>query len=176
MGGDLIFDSREGEGTRVSLTLPQLHGTVEEQTVAVSQPAPPEGESGRGRRVLVVEDDAFSRYGLKSLLESEGYVVVEAGSLADAEDAVRRFPPDVLILDITLPDGDGAEWLRLWTKREGRLSFPVIVLTGITANEDTRRIEQSGVSAVLQKPVNVGLLFQVLRKIQSSREPVAGSR
>lgn len=176
MGGDLIFDSREGEGTRVSLTLPQLHGTVEEQTVAVSQPAPPEGESGRGRRVLVVEDDAFSRYGLKSLLESEGYVVVEAGSLADAEDAVRRFPPDVLILDITLPDGDGAEWLRLWTKREGRLSFPVIVLTGITADEDTRRIEQSGVSAVLQKPVNVGLLFQVLRKIQSSREPVAGSR
>jgi CheY-like chemotaxis protein len=176
MGGDLIFDSREGEGTRVSLTLPQLHGTVEEQTVAVSQSAPPEGESGRGRRVLVVEDDAFSRYGLKSLLESEGYVVVEAGSLADAEDAVRRFPPDVLILDITLPDGDGAEWLRLWTKREGRLSFPVIVLTGITADEDTRRIEQSGVSAVLQKPVNVGLLFQVLRKSQSSREPVAGSR
>jgi CheY-like chemotaxis protein len=70
----------------------------------------------------------------------------------------------VLILDITLPDGDGAEWLRLLAKREGRVPFPVIALTGITADEDTRRIEQSGVFAVLQKPVNVGLLFQALRE------------
>jgi DNA-binding response OmpR family regulator len=176
MGGDLIFVSREGEGTRVSLTLPQLHGVVEEPSVPIPHPAPAEGESGRGRRVLVVEDDASSRYGLKSLLESEGYEVVEASALAEAEDVVRRSPPDVVILDITLPDGDGAEWLRLKTKREGRVPFPVIALTGVTADEDTRRIEQSGVAAVLQKPVNVGLLFQALRNSQSSREPVAGSR
>jgi CheY-like chemotaxis protein len=53
--------------------------------------------------------------------------------------------------------------------------FPVIALTGITADEDTRRIEQSGVAAVLQKPVNVALLFEALRK-GLSRETVAGSR
>jgi CheY-like chemotaxis protein len=175
MGGDLIFVSREGEGTRVSLTLPELHGIVEEPSAGAAQPAFAEGESGRGWRVLVVEDDASSRYGLKSLLESEGYEVLEASALAEAEDVVRRSPPDVLILDITLPDGDGAEWLRLKKKREGGVPFPVIALTGITADEDTRRIEQSGVSAVLQKPVNVGLLFQALRK-GLSREPVAGSR
>jgi len=166
MGGDLIFDSREGEGTRVSFTLPQLEGILEVSAVAAAPPAPAGGRSGRGRRILVVEDDAFSRYGLKSLLESEGYEVEEAGDLAGAEDAARRAPPDVVILDITLPDGDGAEWLRLWTKREGRVPFPVIALTGITADEDRRRIEQSGVAAVLQKPVNVGLLFEALRNCQ----------
>jgi CheY-like chemotaxis protein len=166
MGGDLIFDSREGEGTRVSFTLPQLEGILDASAVAAAPPAPAEGRSGMGRRILVVEDDAFSRYGLKSLLESEGYEVEEAGDLAEAEDAARRAPPDVVILDITLPDGDGAEWLRLWTKREGRVPFPVIALTGITADEDRRRIEQSGVAAVLQKPVNVGLLFEALRNCQ----------
>jgi DNA-binding response OmpR family regulator len=77
-------------------------------------------------------------------------------------------PPDVLILDITLPDGDGAEWLRLMTKREGRVPFPVIVLTGITADEDTRRIEQSGVCAVLQKPVNVATLLTALRDCRAT--------
>ena len=164
MGGDLIFVSREGEGTRVSLTLPQLHGDVEEPSAATPHPAFVEGKSGRGRRILVVEDDASSRYGLKSLLESEGYDVGEASTLAEAEDAIRRFPPDVLILDITLPDGDGAEWLSLRRKRGGDTAFPVVALTGITADEDTRRIEQSGVVAVLQKPVNVGLLFQVLQR------------
>ncbi|HEY6064904.1 MAG TPA: response regulator, partial [Thermoanaerobaculia bacterium] len=173
MGGDLIFDSREGSGTRVSFTLPQLHDVPREAETAPETPGPaPGGEFGKGRRVLVVEDDASSRYGLKSLLESEGFEVVEASDLADADAFSRDAPPDVLILDITLPDGDGAEWLRLRTKREGRVAFPVIALTGVTADEDTRRIEQSGVFAVLQKPVNVGLLFQALRDCLAVREPV----
>jgi two-component system, sensor histidine kinase len=178
MGGDLIFDSREGYGTRVSFTLPQLHGMPEDSAGGISEtPAPmPEGEIGKGRRVLVVEDDAASRYGLKSLLESERFEVLEAASLAEAEETARNRPPDVIILDITLPDGDGAEWLRLLAKKEGRVPFPVIALTGVTADEDTRRIEQSGVCAALQKPVNVALLFQALSNCLSVREPVAGSR
>jgi CheY-like chemotaxis protein/two-component sensor histidine kinase len=163
MGGDLIFDSREGKGTRVAFTLPQLEATEEMPAPAAPLVASDPGESGKGRRILVVEDDAFSRYGLKSLLESEGYEVTEAGALAEAEASALRLPPDVMILDITLPDGDGAEWLQLVAKRDGKVSFPVIVLTGITADEDTRRIERAGVFAILQKPVNVGLLFQALR-------------
>ena len=164
MGGDLIFVSREGEGTRVSLTLPELQGVVEEPYSATPPPPFVEGESGRGRRILVVEDDASSRYGLKSLLESEGYEVREASTLAEAEAEIRSSAPDVLVLDITLPDGDGAEWLSLRRKRGGEAAFPVVALTGITADEDTRRIEQSGVVAVLQKPVNVALLFQLLQR------------
>lgn len=169
MGGDLIFDSREGLGTRVSFTLPQLHDVLEERPVVAAGPGVPlERRSGKGHRVLVVEDDPSSRYGLKSLLESEGYEVAEAAALSEAEESVRRMPPDVLILDITLPDGDGAEWLRLMTKREGRVPFPVIVLTGIAADEDTRRIEQAGVCAILQKPVNVAMLLQALRDCRAS--------
>jgi CheY-like chemotaxis protein len=167
MGGDLIFDSREGYGTRVSFTLPQLQEVADEtESAAESSPAL-EGKIAKGRRVLVVEDDASSRYGLKSLLESEGFEVTEASALAEAEESARSAPPDILILDITLPDGDGAEWLRLLAKKEGRVPFPVIALTGVTADEDTRRIEQSGVYAVLQKPVNVALLFQALRDASS---------
>lgn len=176
MGGDLIFDSREGKGTRVTFTLPQLETAEVTPAPAVPTVAAELGQSGKGRRVLVVEDDAFSRYGLKSLLESEGYEVTEAGTLAEAEDSARRLPPDIAILDITLPDGDGAEWLQLVAKRDGKVAFPVIVLTGITADEDTRRIERSGVFSILQKPVNVGLLFEALRACQAAREPVVGSR
>ncbi|MDQ5856760.1 MAG: response regulator [Acidobacteriota bacterium] len=176
MGGDLIFDSREGRGTRVAFTLPQLEATEETPPADAPTIASEPGESGKGRRILVIEDDAFSRYGLKSLLESEGYEVTEAGTLADAEESARRLPPDVVILDITLPDGDGAEWLQLVEKRDGKVPFPVIVLTGITADEDTRRIEKAGVFSILQKPVNVGHLFQALTNCQASRQPVVGGR
>jgi len=167
MKADLLFDSREGVGTRASFTLPQL---PELEAAPVPEPwrkkEAPEGldAAGKARRIMVVEDDEFSRYGLKSLLESEGYEVTEAATLAETEIVVGKKRPDVLILDITLPDGDGAEWLKRTRKRSGDLSFPVIALTGVTADEDRRRIEQAGVSAVLHKPVNVSLLFGALKE------------
>jgi signal transduction histidine kinase len=180
MGGDLLFDSREGKGTRVAFTLPELPEPLEPSAGGAqrwSRGATPEGldPAGRSRRVLIVEDDASSRYGLKSLLESEGYRVEEAGSLAEAESLAERLRPDVVVLDITLPDGDGAEWLRLRQKK-ARLEFPVIALTGVTADEDRRRIEQSGVGAVLSKPVNVNLLFEALRDCLASKTNEAGKR
>jgi len=177
MGGDLIFDSREGRGTRVSFTLPQLQVVTEERGLSPEASHAPEAArldaNGRPHHVLIVEDDVSSRYGLRSLLESEEYEVSEASTLGEAEESARRRRPDIVILDITLPDGDGAEWLRQLSKREGRAPFPVIALTGITADEDTRRIERSGVRAILQKPVNVSLLFQALRDCLAAASEVS---
>jgi two-component system, sensor histidine kinase len=167
MGGDLLLDSREGEGTRVSFTLPNLNEPDTAQTSLAGGSAA-EGFAerdalARRRRVLIVEDDASSRYGLKSLLESEGYRVLEAASLAQADDILLRQRPDAVVMDITLPDGDGAEWVRLHQKK-GAFPFPVIALTGVTADEDVQRIEQSRVRAVLQKPVNIPLLLKALQE------------
>jgi CheY-like chemotaxis protein len=170
MGGDLLLDSREGEGTRVSFTLPNLEEPAELAAAPARDARPETGpagldSSGRARRILVVEDDSASRYGLRSLLESEGYAVVEAASLAQADEIIRNEAPDIAIVDITLPDGDGAEWVKL-QRRKGLVSFPVIALTGMTADQDRRRIEHSGVCAVLQKPVDIPLLWKALRDCQ----------
>jgi CheY-like chemotaxis protein len=179
MGGDLLLDSREGRGTRISFTLPLLS-----EPPAASIPPPerwtgggvPSGldASGRPRRVLIVEDDTASRYGLKALLDSEGYEVIEAGSLAEASRELDVRKPDIVVLDITLPDGDGADWLR---DRQGRRTrLPVIALTGVTADQDRRRIEEAGVVAVLHKPVNVSLLFEALQSsIVTLRAEAQGS-
>jgi len=168
MGGDLLFDSREGVGTRVSFTLPQLPDVGESAAAPIDRvalaPVVLGGPGDKPRRIMIVEDDEASRYGLKSLLESEGYAVVEAASLAEAEQKSLQESPEVAILDITLPDGDGAEWLRLTRKRHGEIPYPVIVLTGVSADEDRRRIEHAGVFAVLSKPVNVNLLFDALKE------------
>ena len=166
MGGDLLFDSREGHGTRVSFTLPQLPGTDNDQPSGErwksgSEPAGV-APSGHPRKVLIVEDDGSSRYGLKSLLESEGYQVFEASDLAQAVERIAADAPEVVVLDITLPDGDGAAWLTA-LREKGAVTFPVIALTGVTADEDRRRIERAGVCAVLHKPVNVHMLFESLR-------------
>jgi signal transduction histidine kinase len=171
MGGDLLFDSREGVGTRVSFTLPLLLDSADPGAVHTrwKSGSMPSGisPSGHPRKVLIVEDDGASRYGLKSLLETEGYEVSEAGDLAQAGQRIAADRPEIVLLDITLPDGDGASWLSSLRER-GLVSFPVIALTGVTADEDRRRIERSGVRAVLPKPVNVPLLFETLRECVQS--------
>ncbi len=166
MGGDLFLESREGDGTRLSFTLPDLPAVPETERPAEPASRNESRAAARKPTVLIVEDDHASRYGLAALLASEAYEVREAGSLKEAEAILATVRPEALILDITLPDGDGAVWLRDRLDRTPDFS-PVIALTGVTADEDTRRIESAGVRKVLTKPVNVVLLLSSLRELLS---------
>jgi len=170
MGGDLILESQEGQGTRVGFTLPELpiadtaERPREDESPQNGTAATPDGERVR---VLIVEDDESSRYGLTALLQSEGYDVAGSPDLKRAETALARGRHDVIILDITLPDGDGAEWLSQRMSQTPPLP-PVIALTGVTADEDTERIQRAGVTRVLTKPVNVAQLLLALRELRAS--------
>jgi DNA-binding response OmpR family regulator/anti-sigma regulatory factor (Ser/Thr protein kinase) len=171
MGGDLILESKEGHGTSVRFTLPDLPaseaGAEPSEAMAEALPRSPSAD-GHRVRVLIVEDDGSSRYGLAALLQSEGYDVAQAADLKQTDAILDRSTPDVIVLDITLPDGDGAEWLTQRTKR-GAACPPVIALTGVTADEDTGRIQEAGVRRVLTKPVNVAQLLSALRDVRSTK-------
>jgi DNA-binding response OmpR family regulator/anti-sigma regulatory factor (Ser/Thr protein kinase) len=173
MGGDLILESRDGAGTTVRFTIPELPEADVAETGAPEGPVPDVMllVEGRRARVLIVEDDEPSRYGLAALLESEGYRVDTAASLQEADEKVgAALTPDVLVLDVTLPDGDGATWLE---RRNGQAVSmpPVIALTGVTADEDTRRIRSAGVRLVLTKPVNVTQLLLALKDMLDAAKP-----
>ncbi|MEP6994455.1 MAG: response regulator [Acidobacteriota bacterium] len=169
MGGDLFLESQEGRGTRVTFTLPNLPAS--ETEADAPEPATGEGvdamgDDGHRIRVLIVEDDESSRYGLGALLQSEGYEVIQCADLKQTDEALRHGNPDVIVMDITLPDGDGAVWL---TQRAERGGFPpVIALTGVTADEDTSRIQDAGVRKVLTKPVNIAHLLAALKEARGS--------
>ncbi len=173
MGGDLILQSREGVGTTVTFTVPELpysgfSGDAE------ALPARTTG-SVRTRptvaaRVLVVEDDEASRYGLAALLESESYALETAADLKEAEAILSGNSIDAIILDVTLPDGDGATWLARRNERSVDTP-PVLALTGVTADEDLRRIRGAGVRQVLTKPVNVTQLLLVLKETLIASKP-----
>jgi DNA-binding response OmpR family regulator len=120
--------------------------------------------------VLVVEDDEASRYGLAALLESESYAPETAGDLKEAEAVLAERTIDAVILDVTLPDGDGATWLARRNERSLHTP-PVLALTGVTADEDLRRIRAAGVRQVLTKPVNVTQLLLVLKETLIASKP-----
>ena len=108
-------------------------------------------KAARQVRILVVDDHEVVRMGLRSLLErQEGFLVVgEAGSVAEALHAARQSNPDVVVMDIRLPDGDGVE-----ACREIRQLYPdtkVIMLTAFADDEALFGSIMAGASGYLLK-------------------------
>jgi DNA-binding response OmpR family regulator len=105
---------------------------------------------GIGRLVLLVEDDARIRRILAIALRGEGYGVAEAENGEDALDMVARHPPDVVVLDLMLPDVDGFEVCRRLRRSS---DVPVIVVSARDDSHDVVAGLEAGADDYMIKPV-----------------------
>ncbi len=102
-------------------------------------------------KILLVEDNALTRYTIKSLLDKLGHeVVAEAEDGAGAVKYFREFKPDVVFLDLILPGRSGVEILE--DLRAVDPAARVVVITAVEQDEIDRRLADKGVSAILRKP------------------------
>lgn len=116
--------------------------------------------SGPAPRVLLVEDDPLVRRYLRATLPSHGFRLLEAGDAAEAERLATQWPPDVVLLDLGLPDADGVEVLqalRRWS------AAPVIVLSARGAEREKVRLLDAGADDYLTKPFGFPELLARLR-------------
>lgn len=111
-------------------------------------------------RVLVVEDDREIRALMQSSLSVEGFEVQTAVSLSEASALLRHDPPDVIVLDLGLPDGDGVQLVR--EVRQHR-AVPIIVVSA--RHQEAQKIEllDAGADDYLTKPFSVGELLARIR-------------
>jgi DNA-binding response OmpR family regulator len=118
--------------------------------------------SGQAAHVLVVEDNALITSATRILLEDAGFRVSTAARVADAYGICRADPPDAMLLDLRLPDGDGLSLLK--RLREDGGTLPVIAaLTGRDEPEIRARCLRAGCVDVLVKPVDVRGLGALVR-------------
>lgn len=115
-----------------------------------------------GPRILVVDDNALQREVVADVLASEGYEVQVAGSGAEALAAARTAPPDVVVLDLMLPDTDGATVLAALRTEPALRPFRVVVTTGVRS-PSVRRLP--GVDAALFKPFGLGELLSAVEAV-----------
>lgn len=113
-----------------------------------------------GPRVLVVDDDLSIRRFLRVALQARGYSVFDAGGARAALAAVEAVRPDVIILDLGLPDGDGVEVTRQLSDRK---QIPILILSVKEHEEDKVAALEAGANDYLTKPFGVDELHARLR-------------
>jgi DNA-binding NtrC family response regulator len=135
------------------------------ETLAPPEPAT---RSSSGPTVLLVDDHVDFRDSLGLLVAREGFTVREAGSLAEARRELDRAPADVVIVDLTLPDGNGIELLTTVAEEGARPEF--IVVTGNATVDSAVAAMREGVLDYLTKPIDHARLKAILGHVQRARE------
>ena len=108
--------------------------------------------------ILTVEDDQVLSHLYGSVLGKSGWTVVAAGSLADADRALRDHQVSAVVLDLFLPDGDGRTWLRALRQDGAHAHTPVIVIAGSAMAEAQVDLYELGVQTIIPKPVTPAVL------------------
>jgi signal transduction histidine kinase len=158
-GGTVSIDSSPGRGTVVRLVLPRAASAPEpvEECAATQGPV-----SALGGRVLLVDDDSLVRASMLLALRSAGYEVEEAGSGADALNALRRAPADVLVTDYAMPGMTGTELAAL--ARAMQPGLPVVLVTGY-AEPGLGLAPVHDVDVVLHKPFSTDTLIGHIERL-----------
>ena len=121
--------------------------------------------ASRPTSILVVDDEPQIRRFLRTSLAAQDYEVLEAEDGRGALDGARRLKPDLMILDLGLPAGDGFSVLERMKINESLSSMPVIVFSGRDRVGNQDRALKAGASSFLQKPVENDTLLAAIRLI-----------
>jgi len=105
-----------------------------------------------GKRILIVDDDQHLVLGLTARLKASGYKVIYAADAISAISVARNEAPDLVILDLGLPGGDGFLVLERMRDLPGLVATPVIVLSARDPTDNKKRALDAGALAFFQKP------------------------
>jgi excisionase family DNA binding protein len=118
-----------------------------------------------GPVILIVDDDARLREFVRVNLEMDGYSVREAASAAEGLAALEEEPPDLILLDVMMPEVDGWEMLRRVRERHGVDSIPVIMFSGKADERTAETAEERGAQAFIGKPFDPQQLIQSTKQL-----------
>jgi two-component system cell cycle response regulator DivK len=117
-----------------------------------------------GKRILYIEDNSDNRLLIKRVLEAEGYIVVEAETGLKGLELAASSQPDLILMDINLPEIDGYECTHRLRKISGGEKIPIIALTANAMEGDAQKALDAGCNGYIPKPIDVDHLPTQIEK------------
>ena len=114
--------------------------------------------------VLNIEDNPDNRLLIRRLLESKGYMVVEAENAAEALEFLSIQKPDLILLDINMPDMDGYSLTSILRSKPALNKTPIVAVTANVMKGDRERTLQAGCDGYIEKPIDVDLFLDQIEK------------
>jgi two-component system, cell cycle response regulator DivK len=116
------------------------------------------------KTVLIVEDNELNMKLFHDLLEAHGYATIETRNGVEALELARAHMPDLILMDIQLPEVSGLDVTK-WLKEDERTRpIPVIAVTAFAMKGDEERIRAGGCEAYLSKPISVAKFLETVRR------------
>ena len=171
---DLLFLGRPRVGGLTAGTRCRAEGraAVRHGRLALWNPRYAAGPAHRRGRVLVVDDQQPMRRVLELSLAAHGYAVDSAATGASALEQARQRPPDLVVLDLGLPDLDG---LQVIAAVRAFSAVPILVISARDAAAAEARARAAGADGYLAKPFEIGELVGRVRAALPSRQPGCGT-
>jgi signal transduction histidine kinase/DNA-binding response OmpR family regulator/HPt (histidine-containing phosphotransfer) domain-containing protein len=185
MGGAISISSKEGEGSTFFFTISMLEGS--EINDGSTENMYPENSTQQkiqlktSLSVLVVDDNGINQKVVAGFVEKLGCQSMTAGTGADALDLHARYPFDVILLDIELPDMNGIEVTKIIRNLSvpSKSNIPIIAFTGNTQSDDIKNYLNNGMNDFLGKPIAFEQITEVLSKVEqglySTSQSLAGT-
>ncbi len=116
------------------------------------------------KKILIVEDNELNMKLFNDLLRAHGYDTIQTRSGTEAIELARRHRPDLILMDIQLPEVSGLDVTR-WIKEDEELhAIPVIAVTAFAMKGDEERIRKGGCEAYISKPISVARFMETVRR------------
>ncbi|TCK27945.1 response regulator receiver protein [Ancylobacter aquaticus] len=116
------------------------------------------------KTVLIVEDNELNMKLFNDLLEAHGYITVGTRNGIEAMDLTRKHRPDLILMDIQLPEVSGLDVTRALKADPELKAIPVIAVTAFAMKGDEERIREGGCEAYLSKPISVAKFLETVRQ------------
>jgi PAS domain S-box-containing protein len=162
-GGHISVDSESGKGSTFHIFIPAVDPVVQEKR----EDSPKTTDLPQALRILLVEDDETVACGLKWLLEAEGIEVRVVRRGADVSPAVSRLRPDLIMLDLGLPDDDGG---KVYERIAAECPLPVIFSSGHALENEIEKLLDNPGAAFLMKPYSPEDLLRTIHLLIDPKE------
>jgi two-component system cell cycle response regulator DivK len=120
--------------------------------------------AAKAKTVLIVEDNELNMKLFNDLLEAFGYKTVKTRDGRKAVDLAREHMPDLIIMDIQLPEISGLKVTQMLKEDPDLAAIPVVAVTAFAMRGDEQRIRAGGCEAYLSKPISVSSFIETVRR------------